>query len=58
MQLKGRWQNKVGRSIDKGGYVSEEMGFLLLFILLSWSNSQVILVAHHHGITSHAGLKR
>jgi hypothetical protein len=34
------------------------MGFLLLFNLLSWSNSQVILVAHHHGIICHAGLKR
>jgi hypothetical protein len=38
--------------------VSEEMRFLLLFILLSWSNSQVILVALHHGITSHANQKR
>jgi hypothetical protein len=32
--------------------------FLLLFILLSWSNSQVILAARRHGITSHAGQKR
>ncbi len=30
----------------------------LLFILLSWSNSQVILVVHCHGITSHTGRKR
>jgi hypothetical protein len=29
------------------------MGFLLLFILVSWSNSQVISAAHCHGITSH-----
>jgi hypothetical protein len=28
------------------------MGFLLLFILLSWSNSQDILAARCHGITS------
>jgi hypothetical protein len=34
------------------------MKCFLLFVLLSWSNSQVIPVAHHHGITSHAGLKR
>jgi hypothetical protein len=33
------------------------MGFLLLFILLSWSNSQVISAARRHGITSHAGRK-
>jgi hypothetical protein len=33
------------------------MGFLLLFILLSWSNSQVIPAARRHGITSHAGQK-
>jgi hypothetical protein len=32
--------------------------FLLLFILLSWSNSQVILAARCYGITSHAGQKR
>jgi hypothetical protein len=50
--------NKLGRSIDKGDYGSEEMGFLLLFILLSWSNSQVISAARHHCITSHAGQKR
>jgi hypothetical protein len=48
----------IGRSIDEGGYGSEEMGFLLLFILLSWSNSQVILAARCYGITSHAGRKR
>jgi hypothetical protein len=41
---------KFGRSMDKGDYRSEEMGFLLLFILLScWSNSQVILAACCHG---------
>jgi hypothetical protein len=34
------------------------MEFLLLFILLSWSNSQVILAARCHGITSHASQKR
>jgi hypothetical protein len=49
---------QIGRSIDKGGYGSEEMGFLLLFILLSWSNSQVIPAARRYGITSHAGRKR
>jgi hypothetical protein len=49
---------QIGRSIDEGGYGSEEMGFLLLFILLSWSNSQVIPAAHRVGITSHAGRKR
>jgi hypothetical protein len=46
------------RSIDEGGYGSAEMGFLLLFILLSWSNSQVIPAARCHSITSHAGRKR
>jgi hypothetical protein len=34
------------------------MGFLLLFILLSWSNSQEIPAACGHSITSHAGWKR
>jgi hypothetical protein len=34
------------------------MGFLLLFILLSWSDSQVIPAARRYGITSHAGQKR
>jgi hypothetical protein len=32
--------------------------FLLLFILLSWSNGQVISAARRYGITSHAGRKR
>jgi hypothetical protein len=50
-------ENKLGRFIDKGGYGSEEMGFLQLFILLSGSNSQVILAARCHGITSHASQK-
>jgi hypothetical protein len=34
------------------------MGFLLLFILLSWSISQVMSAARRYGITSHAGRKR
>jgi hypothetical protein len=33
------------------------MGLLLLFVLLNWSNSQVLLVASCHGITSHVSLK-
>jgi hypothetical protein len=33
------------------------MRYLLLFILLSWSNSQVTSAALCHGITSHAGQK-
>jgi hypothetical protein len=32
--------------------------FAIVYFLLSWSNSQVILVALHHGITSHANQKR
>jgi hypothetical protein len=31
----GRWRNKFGRSIDKGDCWTEEMGFLLEFVLLN-----------------------
>jgi hypothetical protein len=32
--------------------------FCYCFFLLNWSNSKVLPVAHHHGITSHASLSR
>jgi hypothetical protein len=34
------------------------MGLLLLFVLVNWSKSQVLLVAHHHGIILHVVQKR
>jgi hypothetical protein len=49
--------NLVDLLTSEGDYGSEEMGLLLLIVLLNWSNSQVLPVACHHGITSHAGLK-